>query len=154
MKFNPELDLKIERVIDLTPEQVWKAWTMPEHLKQWFCPKPWSVADCEVDLRPGGRFYTTMQSPEGDKFPNQGCFLELVENKKIVFTDALLEDFRPKSEFMMTGHILIEAQGTGTKYTAIACHKNLEDRKKHEDMGFAQGWNMALDQLITHMKSL
>ncbi len=46
MKFNPELDLKLERVIDLPVEIIWKAWTNPEIIKKWFCPRPWTVIEC------------------------------------------------------------------------------------------------------------
>src|SRR5690242_1512147 len=94
-KHNPQLDLVLERVVNFKPEIIWKAWTRPEHLKRWFVPEPWTIAECEVDLKPGGIFKTVMQSPEGQRFPNLGCFLEIVENKKLVWTDLLLPGFRP-----------------------------------------------------------
>jgi uncharacterized protein YndB with AHSA1/START domain len=159
MKFNPELDLKIERIIDLPVEVIWKAWTTPEILKKWFCPRPWSVSQCEMDLRPGGIFKTIMQSPEGELFPNIGCFLEVVENKKLIWTDALLPGYRPVnlpesgSGLLFTAAILLEHYPQGTKYTAIAIHKDIMDRKKHEEMGFHEGWGKALDQLIDCVKS-
>jgi len=62
---NPKLDLVLVRVVDVPRHLVWEAWTKPEHLKVWFCPKPWGVSDCEIDLRPGGVFRTTMLSPDG-----------------------------------------------------------------------------------------
>lgn len=58
-------------------------------LKQWFCPAPWSVKHTEIDLRPGGIFKTIMVSPEGQEFPHMGCFLEVVPQEGLVFTDAL-----------------------------------------------------------------
>ena len=69
---NPELDLYFERIVDVPPALVWKAWTVPEHMLPWFCPLPWKTVECEVDLRPGGKFYTVMQSPEGQKIPQYG----------------------------------------------------------------------------------
>ena len=63
MTLDPKLDLQLERIIDVSPELVWACWTEPEHIKKWFCPAPWSVSDCELDLRPGGIFRTTMRSP-------------------------------------------------------------------------------------------
>lgn len=69
MKINPKLDLVLERVIDVSPEAVWDAWTKPELLKQWFTPAPWKTVECSIDLRQGGAFSTTMQSPEGQQFP-------------------------------------------------------------------------------------
>lgn len=147
------LDLVLERVVDVRPELVWAAWTTPEHIKKWFTPAPWKTVDCEIDLRPGGAFRTTMQSPEGQLFPNTGCYLEVVPNQKLVWTDALLPGYRPANESFMTAIILIEPKGAGTKYTAIAIHKDEEGRKKHEEMGFAEGWGTALDQLVALVKT-
>lgn len=153
-KVNPELDLVLERVTDVKPEIIWKAWTRPEHLKRWFVPAPWTVAEVEVDLRPGGIFKSIMQSPEGQQFPNLGCFLEVVENKKLVWTDVLLPGFRPAksvtsgADLPMTAIILIEPHGKGSKYTAIVMHQDAEGRKRHEEMGFHEGWGTCFDQLV------
>jgi uncharacterized protein YndB with AHSA1/START domain len=151
-KFNPSLDLIFERVVDVPPNLVWKAWTTPEHLKQWFTPAPWKTIDAEVDLKPGGIFRTMMQSPDGQNFPNLGCYLEVVKNEKLVWTDSLLPGFRPSPNSFFTAIILLELHGKGTKYTAIAMHKDEEGKKKHEEMGFAEGWGKALDQLVVLMK--
>jgi uncharacterized protein YndB with AHSA1/START domain len=75
---DPALDLVLERTIDVPPALVWKAWTVPEHVCKWFCPAPWTVSECQIDLRPGGLFRTVMRSPEGEAFPNVGCDLEVV----------------------------------------------------------------------------
>lgn len=154
-EINPKLDLVLERVVDMRPELVWKAWTQPEHLKKWFTPKPWETVKCEIDLRPGGIFSTTMRSPEGEVMPaDPGCYLEIVENQKLVFTDALGPGFRPKTEAFMTAVILLEPEGTGTRYTAIAMHADPDGKSKHEEMGFHNGWSTALDQLVASMKGL
>jgi len=58
-------DLSIRRVIDAPRALIWKAWTDPEHVKNWWAPKPWSTVACEIDLCPGGMFRTVMRSPEG-----------------------------------------------------------------------------------------
>lgn len=161
--FNPELDLKLERVVDVPVELVWKAWTEPEHLKVWFCPKPWGVSECEIDLRPGGIFRTTMLSPEGQEFPNLGCYLEVIPKERLVWTGVLEPGFRPAAaggnghdamDLPMTGIILMQPEGSGTRYTAIALHRDEAGRKQHEAMGFEQGWGTALDQLVEYMKTL
>lgn len=154
---NPELDLVLERTVDVAPELVWKAWTTPELLKQWFAPKPWTTTACEIDLQPGGRFDTTMRSPEGDEYPGSGCILVVDEGSTLVFTSALSPGFRPviaEGDFPFTAVISIEPDGSGTKYTATAIHADASAKKSHADMGFIEGWGMALDQLVEVAKSL
>jgi len=160
-KIDPKLDLVLERIIDVSPELVWKAWTQPELIKKWFTPAPWKTVDCKIELRPGGTFLTTMQSPEGHSFPNQGCYLEVVENKRLVWTSALQPGFRPTPKpengaggILFTGMILLEPHAKGTKYTAVAMHSVPEDRTAHESMGFQEGWSKALDQLIETVKKI
>ena len=159
-KFDPKLDLMLERVIDIPREVIWKAWTTPEYLKKWFCPLPWTTIECEIDLRRGGIFRTVMSSPEGQKFPNLGCYLEVIENEKLVWTSALIPNFRPATkpisgaDMFLTAIISLEPQGQATKYTAIVLHKNEEDREKHDKMGFHEGWGKALDQLIELSKTI
>jgi uncharacterized protein YndB with AHSA1/START domain len=156
---DPRRDLVLERTVDVPPELVWAAWTQPEHLKHWFTPVPWQTVECEIDLRPGGIFRTVMRSPEGEDFPNVGCYLDIVENRRLVWTDALQPGFRPSmptrfaADFgFMTGMILIEPKGKGTHYTAIAMQKDEASRRKHEEMGFYDGWGTVLDQLVAYMK--
>jgi len=153
-KPDPKLDLVLERVIDVPPALVWAAWTKPEHLRHWFCPKPWIVTDCEIDPRPGGIFRTTMRGPEGQEFPNVGCYLEVVPTERLVFTDALLPGYRPSENPFMTAVITLKPEGKGTRYTAVAIHRDDAARKRHEEMGFHQGWGTALDQLVAHAKTM
>ena len=163
-QINPELDLVLERVVDVPREMVWKAWTTPDLLMPWFCPLPWKTVACEIDLRPGGRFYTMMQSPEGQQFPSVGCYLEIVKNEKLSWTNALEPGFRPAkqpevspghecTEFLMTATIVLEAHAKGTKYTALVQHANTEARIAHEKMGFEEGWETCLDQLVRMIKT-
>ena len=153
-KTDPKLDLVLERTVDVPPELVWKAWTEPRHVVHWFTPAPWKTVDCEIDLRPGGIFRTVMRSPEGQDMNNIGCYLEVIENRKLVFTDCLAPGFRPKDGGFFTGMVLLEPSKGGTTYTAIAIHKDETTRKSHEDMGFHNGWGTALDQLVAYVKAL
>jgi uncharacterized protein YndB with AHSA1/START domain len=158
---DPKLDLVLERTIDVPREQVWLAWTNPEQLKQWFTPAPWQTADCEIDLRPGGIFRTVMRGPEGQEFSNVGCYLEIVEPVKLVWTGALGPGYRPLSSsissaarFLMTAVISLESNGDATEYRALVIHGDEAARVKHEQMGFHQGWSKALDQLVAMAKAL
>ncbi len=157
---DPKLDLVLERVVDVSNEFVWRAWTQPELVKRWFTPAPWETVACEIDLRPGGAFRTTMRSPEGQEFPNLGCYLEIVPNRKLVWTSLLLPGFRPVNtavnvhELYFTAMIELEPVSGGTKYTATAMHRTADEAQRHAEMGFHDGWGTVLDQLVEMVKSL
>lgn len=157
-----KLDLGFARIVDVPRSLVWRAWTEPELLKPWFCPLPWKTIDCEIDLRPGGIFRTTMQSPEGQEFPNSGCYLEIIPQTKLVWTNALLPGFRPSlpaatcgsddANFMFTAMIELADHASGTRYSATVIHADEAGCKKHEAMGFEGGWGTAFDQLVALLK--
>lgn len=161
---DPKLDLAFERLVDVPPERVWMAWTTPAHLMKWFTPAPWKTVECEIDLRPGGRFFTVMESPEGQRFPNVGCYLELIPNRKLVWTNALLPGYRPiyspgacpGEAFAFTGIILLEPAtvggARGTRYTAQVLHADEAGRNHHAALGFEEGWGKALEQLVESVK--
>jgi uncharacterized protein YndB with AHSA1/START domain len=140
-------ELFLERVIDASPEKLFRAWTEPDLLKQWFTPKPWTVSRVELELRAGGKNLVVMRSPEGQEFPNRGIYLEVSTNKRLVLTDAYIDAWTPSEKPFMTAIITFDAQGTGTKYTARVLHWSVADRETHEKMGFHEGWGLATDQL-------
>jgi uncharacterized protein YndB with AHSA1/START domain len=159
---DPKLDLVFDRKIDIPRELVWTAWTTPEHLKHWFTPAPWQTIDCEIDLRPGGIFRTVMLSPEGQELPNLGCYLEIIPNEKLIWTNALQPGFRPaklepnenNNAFSFTAILSLVPDGNGTKYTATVIHSDEESCQRHNAMGFQSGWGTALDQLVAYMEKI
>ncbi len=157
-KPDPRFDLLLERVVDVPRARVWECWTTPRHILKWFAPAPWKTIECKFDLRPGGRFYTVMQSPEGKTFPNEGCFLEIVKHEKLVWTGALGPGYRPQAKSVIdmpfTAVITLKSVGKGTKYSALVIHGNAGDARKHAEMGFYDGWGKALDQLVAVAKKL
>jgi uncharacterized protein YndB with AHSA1/START domain len=156
-EIDPELDLLLERDIDVPPELVWTAWTTPAHLCAWFTPAPWSTVEAEIDVRPGGIFRTVMQSPEGERFDDPGgCILEAVEHRRLVFTSALGPGYRPvvDSDLPFTAIISMEPAGDGTRYSALVRHADADTRQRHADMGFHDGWGTALDQLVALARTL
>ena len=151
---NPKLDLVLEKILDVSPEQAFKAWTTPALVEQFFAPKPWQTSNVKIDLRPGGKFATTMKGPEGQEFSGEGCYLEIEPNRKLVWTDALGADYRPNSTAFFTGILTFEPHGNNQcKYTAIALHKDEATRKQHAEMGFETGWGIVADQLVSLMKN-
>jgi uncharacterized protein YndB with AHSA1/START domain len=155
--FDPTLDLAFERIVDVPKESIWKAWTQPKLLLPWFCPLPWKTVECEIDLRPGGLFFTVMQSPEGERFPNSGTYLEVQENRRLIWTNAVAPGYRPAAVpaggFAMTAVIQLDDHGQGTKYTAIVLHENKAAREQHAAMHFEEGWGKALDQMVAMIKA-
>ena len=146
-----ETELVLERQLDAPRAAVWRCWTEPDLLEQWFCPKPWRVTDAKIDLRPGGRFDTVMNGPDGETIPNRGQFVEVDPGHRLVFTDAFVGDWQPGSgtPFMAASITFADAPGGGTLYRASARHWSVEARERHEAMGFHEGWGVAADQLET-----
>jgi uncharacterized protein YndB with AHSA1/START domain len=158
-----KLDLVLERTIDAPVDLVWKAYTNPEHLKQWFAPKPYQITECDLDLKPGGIFRIRMVGPEGfdTGHGTPGCVLEAVENEKLAWTSAIGPGYRPNEagegcdSFPMTAIVTFKDAGNGkTAYKAVALHKNEADRETHEKMGFHEGWGTVAGQLEEYAKAL
>ena len=148
-------ELVLERLLDATPEQLFRCWTEPELMKKWFVPRPWTITQAETDLRPGGSSYVVMRSPEGQEFPNRGVYLEVVPNRKIVFTDAYTAGWVPSAKPFFTAIVTFEpAEGGKTRYTALARHWTKEDLENHEKMGFHEGWGQCATQLEEVAKRL
>lgn len=142
-------DLTITRLIKAPPAVVWKAWTTPEHMAKWWIPAPLECRVVKLDVRPGGGFETLMREGDGPFEPHvQGCFLEAAPEARLAFTTLLTEGWRPAEPWLaMTAIITFAAEGDGTRYSARALHKSPEDARKHDEMGFQEGWGAALNQL-------
>ena len=140
-------ELSLTRLIDAPPEKVFKAWTDPELLKQWFAPAPYATPVAELDVRPGGANFIVMRSPDGQDLPNRGVYLEVVENRRLVFTNAYTEAWVPSEKPFMTVILTFEDEGGKTRYTARVRHWTVADREAHEQMGFHKGWGQCADQL-------
>ncbi len=137
--------LSIERHMAAPPEAVWQAWT--EHLTEWFAPAPWKTVKAELDLRPGGRFHVVMEGPDGQRVDEgAGVFLEVVPERRIVFTDALGPDWIPRKPFMIA-IIELMPNDDGTLYRATVHHWDAESKQRHEEMGFRPGWSKVAEQL-------
>jgi uncharacterized protein YndB with AHSA1/START domain len=151
--FDPETDLVLERVVDIPARRIWDAWTRPEQLVQWFTPAPWTTPACVIDLRPGGLFRTTMRSPDGEDSTNDGCFLEVVDGARLVWTTALGAGFRPAPAAddaigFFTAFVTIEPIPAGSRYRVVLKHREAAGARAHAEMGFADGWGAAFDQLV------
>jgi len=142
-------DIFLELILNAPKEKLYRGWTEPELMKQWFAPAPWTTPHAENDLHPGGANLVVMRSPEGQEFPNAGQYLEIIPNRKLVFTDAFVGNWVPKDGApFFTCELIFEDAGPGkTKYTARARHWTAAARAQHEQMGFIPGWTICAKQL-------
>ncbi|MBV9769824.1 MAG: SRPBCC domain-containing protein [Bryobacterales bacterium] len=154
---NPKTDIVLERFIDAPTHLVWEALTKPEHLREWYMPKPWgTVSHCEMDVRPGGIFSINIATADGKVFPNLGCFLEVIPTERVVWTSMLFPGYRPAvfDDIPITAIVKMEAAGTGTRYVFTALHRDEADCEKNKASGWQQGTEIALDQFVTHVNSM
>jgi uncharacterized protein YndB with AHSA1/START domain len=148
-------ELVLTRIIDAPREKLFRAWTDPELLKQWFAPLPYTTPHAEMDVRPGGSSLIVMRGPDGNEFPNRGVYLEVVENERIVTTDAYTKAWEPSEKPFMTLILTFEEDvGGKTRYTARVRHWTVADREMHEKMGFHEGWGQCADQLAALVAKL
>jgi uncharacterized protein YndB with AHSA1/START domain len=152
--------LTLERTLAAPRAAVWRCWTEPELIQQWFCPVPWRVTEVRADLRSGGASFTRMQGPgpDGQQMTQDcpGCYLRVEPMHRLVFTDAFVGDWVPgKAKPFMVGDIrFADAPDGGTLYRALARHWSAEDLEAHQKMGFHEGWGRAAEQLEALAKTL
>ncbi len=143
----PNSTLTLRRHIAAPPAAVWRCWSEPHLLMQWFAPRPVKTVEAVLDVHPGGRFYTAMVLPDGSEHPSEGCFLIVEPGTRLVFTDCLLAGFRPAPKPFFTADLTFTPTPGGTDYHVRALHANEAGAKRHAEMGFEQGWGAASDQL-------
>lgn len=151
---NERHELVLTRLIDAPRHKLWRAWTEPELLKQWFTPRPWTTPVVTTDVRPGGSNHIVMRGPDGQEFDNHGVYLEVVPDERLVVTDAYTKAWEPSAKPFMTLVLTFADEGGKTRYTASVRHWSEEDRATHEQMGFHTGWGQATDQLEALVKTL
>jgi uncharacterized protein YndB with AHSA1/START domain len=141
--------LVVTRVFDAPREIVFKAWTDPKQMAQWFPPKDFTAPVCEIDLRPGGIFRIVMKGPDvapinGAEFPGKGVFQEVVPNERLVFTFEGEEgDALPP--ILMT--VIFEAQGSKTKLTVQQTAETVAAYQALLKLGAGEGLNQSFDKL-------
>ena len=154
MELDPDLDLVLRRDLRAPPARVFACWTNAAHLPHWFVPHPHRVTACRLDPRVGGAFDTTFDV-DGTVIENRGVFLEVVPDRRLVFTDSYAEVWKPAPDPFMTAILTFEpgADG-GTRYTAVVRHRTAEAARRHAEMGFHDGWGIVADQLHAYAMGL
>ncbi|MEO6536658.1 MAG: SRPBCC domain-containing protein [Candidatus Paceibacterota bacterium] len=149
-----EKEITITREYNASLEQVWKAWTEPELLKQWWGPDNVSIPECEVDLKVGGKFHIVMEAGEamgpyaGTKWPMLALFTEIEPNTRLAYSaKAWTEGMEDTTQIEQTTEIsLSEKDGKTTVQVKAAISKTGPDAGMAVQ-GMEQGFNQQLDKL-------
>ncbi|WP_250124685.1 SRPBCC family protein [Chroococcidiopsis sp. CCMEE 29] len=144
-------EIVITRVFNAPRELVFKAWTEPKHIEQWWGPQGFTTRVTELDLRPSGQWRYVMISPDGTEYPAKGVFREIVPPERIVTSDEFDEGFDQVVNADLPQGIVMTAVFEDldgkTKLILQITHASAEDRRKHEEMGVIAGWNSSFDCL-------
>jgi uncharacterized protein YndB with AHSA1/START domain/ketosteroid isomerase-like protein len=151
-------EIVITRQFAAPRELVWRVWTQPEHIAEWWGPRGFTTTVTAMDFRVGGKSQYVMRGPDGAEYPVGGVFREIVPFERIVSTDEFGEDFVPPPGMDLPQGIVVTAVfddlGNKTKLTLTISHATPEDKKKHEAMGVAGGWNSSFDCMDDYLASL
>ena len=154
MILDPETDLILTRDIAAPRALIYTCWTTPQHLVHWFVPRPHRVTACDLDVRPGGKCNTTFDV-DGTLIENNGVYLEVIPDEKLVFTDTYTEGWKPNPDPFMTAILTFADAGPGrTRYTAVARHRSKDAAENHKQMGFHDGWGTVATQLEAYAQGL
>lgn len=152
---DPARDCLLSLDLDVPRALVWRCWTEPALLRQWFTPAPWMTPVFEADVRPGGLQRLTMASPEGERHSYEGVYLDVVPGERLVVQGygAGLSGMM-STPFMLSVLTFADTADGGTHYEAKVRHFCAADRDRHAEMGFEPGWTAAARQLETLAKTL
>ena len=145
-KLKEKPSLRIERSYAAAPEKVWRAWTDPQALRQWFGPGPGeTVSLAELDLRVGGRFRIVFGGPQGTAHECAGIYREVVPNRKLAFTWCW-PNSTPERVSLVT--ILFKPAAGGTELEFL--HEQFFDQAARD--GHQRGWSAAFAKLDQFLK--
>ena len=119
-------ELIFTRVFDAPRELVFKAWTDPRHLVQWWGPKGFTTSIYEMDVRPGGVWRLTMHGPDGVDYKNRIVFLEVVKPERLVYKHEPEEGSEPVT-FEIT--VTFAEEGGKTRVTMRMLFPSLAERE-------------------------
>jgi uncharacterized protein YndB with AHSA1/START domain len=140
-------ELVITRIFDAPRELVFKAWTDPKHVAQWWGPNGFTNPVCELDLRPGGVLLIHMRGPDGVVIPSKGVFHEIVEPERLVFTTSAFEDGEGNPQLEVLNTVMFAELGGKTKLTLKAVVVKSAPEVAGALAGMEAGWNQSLDRL-------
>jgi uncharacterized protein YndB with AHSA1/START domain len=152
MEMNSPKELVITRLFDAPRELVFKAWTEPERVAQWWGPHGFTSPVCELDVRPGGAMLIHMRGPDGDVYPMRGVFHEIVAPERLVFTTRTLEDKAGNPQLEVLHTITFTDLGGKTRLTLQARVVKSTPEVAGVLAGMEEGWVQALERLAESLR--
>ncbi len=130
---------------------MFKAWTDPKHVAQWWGPNGFTNPVCELDVRPGGAIRIDMRGPDGVIYPMKGVFHEIVEPERLVFTSSALEDEKGNPQLAVLTTVTFAEHNGKTKLTLQAVVVKSGPAAAGALAGMEQGWRESLGRLAAHL---
>jgi uncharacterized protein YndB with AHSA1/START domain len=147
-------EAQFERILDAPKERVWKVWTDPKLVAQWWGPDNVTIPECEIDLRVGGKIYIVMLAGEamgpykGTRWPMKGEFTKVDPLSRLTYTArAWTEGQGPETQIDQITDISFEDQKGKTKVTIKVTITNADTAPKAAMAGMSYGFNQQLDKL-------
>jgi uncharacterized protein YndB with AHSA1/START domain len=139
-------------VFQRSAELLFEAWTMPEHLRQWWGCEGSTVPHCEIDLRVGGSWSLVMRMADGSNHPFRGTFREIARPNRLVFTEQYEMPQFGNPEWLTT--ITFDETIEGTRVTHVIQHKSRAVRDAHLQAGMKEGMIQTLTRLDYHTAAI
>lgn len=138
--FQAKADLVLTRTFDAPRKLVFKAWTDPKHVAQWWGPHGFTTTIHEMEVRPGGAWRYAMRGPDGREYPFDGVYVEVSQPERLVFDGTIhgSPDQRVWTEVTFT------EKEDKTEVTVRQVFSFVSDATR----GAAIGWNQQLDRLV------
>jgi len=136
----------LTRVFDAPRALLWKAWTDPKMLAQWFGPRGFTSSVPELDVRVGGALRIIMHGPDGNDYPMKGVFREVVAPERLVFTNIAIDT---QGNHLLEGETAVEfAEKNGKTILTLKTHAvGLAPIATTMLAGMEAGWTQSIDKL-------
>jgi uncharacterized protein YndB with AHSA1/START domain/predicted enzyme related to lactoylglutathione lyase len=153
-KKTPAKELVITRTFQAPREVVFKAWTYPKHIAQWWGPRGFTNPVCEWDARPGGKINVHMRGPDGTVYPMGGVFKKVEKPKRLVFITTAFYDKTGKPMLEVTNTIIFDESYGFTEVTLTALVTKATNEAARALSGMEAGWNQSLDKFTEFVGSI
>lgn len=146
-----ERELVITRVLDAPRALVFRAWTDPKQVAQWWGPHGFTNPVCELDVRPGGAILIHMRGPDGVVYPDKGVFHEIEEPGRLVFISGAVENEEGNPQLEVLNTVTFSDLGSKTTLTMHARVLKATPEVAGALAGMEEGWSQSLDRLAEQL---